>query len=130
VQRRARQVFDNPAQGPVLRYNASAPNSGQVGRIDDPAWQADFKANIQNLVDRFLAEVTAAVLLVAGRRDRTAHVHRLFGAGELPCARPASFYAVLPRIDVLLQFAVEVLMGPYVQDFDDPPLGIELVREQ
>ncbi len=59
VQRRARQVFDNPAQGPVLRYNASAPNSGQVGRIDDPAWQADFKANIQNVVDRFLAQEAA-----------------------------------------------------------------------
>lgn len=69
VDRRVREVLASGKRGTevdargrkieVWRYNASAPNPGQVGRTDDPAWQAAFKANIRHLVDRFLAQEAA-----------------------------------------------------------------------
>lgn len=69
VRDRVQQVLDTVKTGtavdargrkiPTWSYNASAPNPGQVGRAGDPAWQADFKANIQNWVNQFVAQEAA-----------------------------------------------------------------------
>lgn len=68
VRERVQRVLDTARQGtamvgknrvPTWSYNASAPNPGQVGRMSDPAWRADFEANIRGWVDRFLAQEAA-----------------------------------------------------------------------